>query len=301
MKQRRHFSKSAHPTSKAFDAAVKSHNRHSANQTWQSSSSNYDESPNNSILDRTVKSAKLEPGPTAMYAQLASIMRSKVLSQEWPENFEIPTLAKLCDQYKVARVTARQATQLLVADGLLSSQRGRRTFVSYHRPHGSDEPIKSSIGGFTSEPPNYSISILEKVDDADLPDRPFIGAPVGRYVRIRKVDKESGSPYSYSETYIAKVVFDSFPDGSIEKSKLSRLILQHSIKPLTLGRERIRVAAADYQEAAYLKCAMSEPVARASRIICDEDGSIILWGEFVYKGDRFFVEHDITRFVLEPE
>jgi GntR family transcriptional regulator len=243
---------------------------------------------------------RLQAGPTTMYAQLSSILRSKVLRGEWPESFEIPTLAELCEQYEVARITARQATQILVAEGLLSSQRGRRTFVSYKRPltPGGD-PLFTSIGSVHSARPDYSIRLLETFEVETLPAGWFGGAPEGPYVCIRKVDCEGGQPYAYSENFVRKAVFDRLPSSAIRTGKLSPLIRDHSDPPLTMGRERSRVAAADYEEAEHLQCAMSEPVARVDRIFCDEADRIVYFGKFVYRGDRYAVEHDITSFVVE--
>lgn len=244
---------------------------------------------------------RLQSGPTAMYAQLSSILRSKVMRGEWPEGFEIPTLADLCEQYEVARITARQATQILVAEGLLSSQRGRRTLVSYKRTvNGGADPLFTSIGSVMSARPDYSIQVLGEAEVETLPDGWFGGTPDGPYVRLRKVDCEGGEPYAYSENFIRKEVFARLAPGAPEKGKLSPLIRDHSDPPLSMGRERTRVAAADYEEAEHLKCSMSEPVARVDRIFCDEADRIIYFGRFVYRGDRYAVEHDITSFIVEP-
>ncbi len=59
-----------------------------------------------------------------MPGQLASILREKIRSGEWPSGHELPSLDELSEQYGVARVTARQATQVLMGEGLVSSARG---------------------------------------------------------------------------------------------------------------------------------------------------------------------------------
>lgn len=229
-----------------------------------------------------------------MYAQLGMILRSKIMRGEWPEGHEIPTLGDLCDQYNVARVTARQAVQMLVQEGMLVSQRGRRTSVSYVRPSGDAEPLFTSIGSALSDRPDYSIVVLEQTEVETLPVPVFFGDAQGPYVFVRKIDREGGVPYAYSESYVRREIFARFPQGSVDKIKITRLIRLHTDKPIEMGRERLRVAAADFAEADHLQCMIAAPVGRVERVLCDADDRIIYFGTFTYRGDRFAVEHDIT-------
>jgi GntR family transcriptional regulator len=242
---------------------------------------------------------KLQPGPTTMYGQLGIILRSKIMSGEWPTGFEIPTLSELCETYSVARVTARQAVQNLVAEGMLSSQRGRRTSVSYVRPELDAEPLFTSIGSPLSDRPNYSVVVLEQQVVRTLPIVPFIGRDEGPYALIRKVDREGSKPYAYSENYVAKEIFDSFPRGAAKKSKLARLVLKYGSSPLNEGRERISVAAADVQDAERLDCMISAPVVRTDRVFCDADGRVVYFSRLTYPGDRFLIERDVTQLLKE--
>jgi len=242
---------------------------------------------------------RLKSGPTALYAQLSSIMRSKIMSGEWFDGAEIPTLNELCEQYQVARVTARQATQALVTEGLLTSQRGRRTFVTH--PHGGPKadgmPLFSSIGSLNSEVTKFSIDIRDRRLVDELPAGWFTGRPEGAYVMISKSDREGETPYAYSDIYVAKHVFDAFPKGAERRYKLARLVRDYANPPIVGGSERIRVAPADFHDAKLLDCQMSAPVARARRILCDADGRIVYYSLVTYRGDRFEIEHDLSDYL----
>jgi GntR family transcriptional regulator len=235
---------------------------------------------------------RLQAGPTTMYAQLASILRGKILTRHWKSGHEIPTLMELCHQYDVARVTARQAVQTLVAEGLLTSQRGRRTSVCYSNPEGDAAPLFTSIGSILSNRPAYSIKILSKDVVEAMPQAPFVGRADGRYLRIRKVDCENGIPYAYSENYLAHHVAKGFSDAALAKTKLARLI-RDRVKDIAVARDRIFVGAADYEEARLLDCPMSATVANVERVFCDSGNGVIYFGKLTYRGDRFAVEHDI--------
>src|SRR3546814_12273802 len=65
----------------------------------------------------------------ALYAQIAGVLRSNIVSGRWPVGAQLPTIIELGQEYGAARATIRQAVQLLSQEGLLRSHRGRGTFV----------------------------------------------------------------------------------------------------------------------------------------------------------------------------
>lgn len=241
---------------------------------------------------------RLQAGPTALYAQLSSIIRSKIMSGEWEDGYDIPTLNELCEDYKVARVTARQAVQALVAEGLLASQRGRRTFVTYQRPSEQDgKPLFSSIGSVKSNVKKFSIDVKGARIVDELPAGWYTGRAEGQYAAITKVDKEGDSPYAHSEIFVARHVFDAFPKNAESRHKLARLVREHANPPVASGSERLRVAAADFTDSSLLGCPMSSPVARVKRIFCDTEGRIVYYALLTYRGDKFEVEHNLHDYI----
>jgi GntR family transcriptional regulator len=245
-------------------------------------------------------SDRLQPGPTTLYAQLSSIMRAKITNGEWPDGSVIPTLSELCGQYRVARVTARQATQALVQEGLLSSMRGRRTVVTYTDPIVSalgSKPLLSSAGT-TGAVHNLRIEILEeRIVDALPATWSGYTAPGGPYVWISKVSRDGNDPFALSETYIPKRIFDRFPKGGETRRILADLMRDYSDPPVASGFERLRVAAADYQEARHLDCPMSEPLARIKRVFFDAEGTAIYFTKMSYRADRFELETDLAPYI----
>ena len=65
-----------------------------------------------------------------LYVQVASVMRQRVESGQWQEGDKISTIEELETEFGVARVTVRQAIEMLRNEGLLDAQQGRGTFVS---------------------------------------------------------------------------------------------------------------------------------------------------------------------------
>lgn len=68
------------------------------------------------------------PGPPR-YAQLAVAFRRLIASNAWPLGGRVKTIDVLADEYGVARITVRQAMDILDGEGLIERSRGRGTHV----------------------------------------------------------------------------------------------------------------------------------------------------------------------------
>ena len=64
------------------------------------------------------------------YLQVASVLRRRIRDGRWSVGDKIATLEELEREFDVARVTVRQAIDLLQGEGLVKSFQGRGTFVT---------------------------------------------------------------------------------------------------------------------------------------------------------------------------
>ena len=65
-----------------------------------------------------------------LYLQVASILRRRIEDGRWQPGQKISTLEELESEFQVARVTVRQAVDLLQKEGLVRRQQGKGTFVA---------------------------------------------------------------------------------------------------------------------------------------------------------------------------
>ena len=242
----------------------------------------------------------LKQGPVTLYAQLANILRDRIYSGVWGEGQSIPTLDELTGEFNVARVTVRQAIQLLSDEGLLSSNRGRRTHVTWKAPVLSDLPIFSSIGSLDETPSTYSVDILGYDEFENLPPRLLEeGVSGGPYVRIRKRDLYKGIPYTMSENFVRKDVYREFPPGGETVSKIARLVKNAARPRKVRGLELIRVSMPTEDERQKLQTTIASPVARISRVFIDEDNTVMLYGNYVYREKEFGLLRDISSYLQD--
>src|SRR5262249_36599244 len=65
-----------------------------------------------------------------LYIQVAAVMRQRIERRQWQPGQKISTLVELEREFEVARVTVRQAVDILRQEGLLHCYQGRGTFVA---------------------------------------------------------------------------------------------------------------------------------------------------------------------------
>lgn len=238
-------------------------------------------------------------GTTTLYGQLASVLRHRILGGEWARGDSLPSIEELCAQYGVARTTVRQALQELAHEGLISSQRGKRTSVIWAREQDQAAPLYfSGFTGIGSDAPNYVIRVLSRTRvDSLPPSRWEIGRDEGPYMHIRKLDQDGDRPYGLSSVYLANDLYERFPRGAEDKAKLAQLALRYSNPALNLARERLTVEPADFDSATALDCPMAAPVVRVLRVFCDSTDRVAYYGISIYRGDRFRLERDMTEYL----
>jgi len=249
----------------------------------------------------SLHSAGLQSGPVALYAQLAGVLRDRIVGGQWKTREEIPTLEQLVDEFAVARITVRQAVRILVDEGLLVSQRGRRTTVTFKGTPAAVTPLFSSTAPDEGTDDHYAIQVLSREAFNGLPPQcQGPGTPAARYMRIRKLDSAGGAVYVLSDNFVAMPLFESIPAGAEAHVKISRLVRDHARPPIVSGHERIAAITLDYDQAMLLQAPIGSAAALVTRVFLDADGRIAYYGQLVYRGDRFLVERDISALVQPP-
>jgi DNA-binding GntR family transcriptional regulator len=71
----------------------------------------------------------------AMYRQLAQRLRNAILQGRYKTDDRLPTEPELIERFGVSRITARQAVDTLVREGLVVRKQGKGTFVAAPRVH----------------------------------------------------------------------------------------------------------------------------------------------------------------------
>jgi GntR family transcriptional regulator len=219
------------------------------------------------------------------YLQIADLMRQRIARGQWPLGEKLPSLEALVEEFGVARVTVRQAMELLARDGLVSPQQGRGTFVTALPAQDKWLKVQTSLDelaqAYRDDKPQV-LNIDEAVTKAPL--RPEDGTPAERYVFMRRVHSKNGRPYSVINLYLDERIFRRHPQRFRSETvipilnAMGRGGIAHAHQVLTIDT-------ADVEVARLLQVPVNAPVAEVRRVFTDADGRVIYLGEVTYRGD----------------
>jgi len=238
--------------------------------------------------------ALFRDSPVPRYAQLADVFRQRIARNVWPSGTRLPTLEALMGEFGVARVTVRQAMELLARDGLVSAQRGRGTFVTAQPIRDKRLLLQTSLQAladvYRDDTPNLTL-----IDEAAATPRlfPEDGRPAPRYRFMRRVHSRNGEAYCVISIYLDERVFRMAP----------RRFRRETVIPVLLDLPKVRIAqawqtleigTADVPVARHLGINVNAPVAEVRRVCRAKDETVLYLGEVTYRGDYIHLAMDLT-------
>jgi GntR family transcriptional regulator len=220
-----------------------------------------------------------------LYIQVASALRRRIETGQWQVGQQISTLEELEREFEVARVTVRQAVELLQNEGLVHRHQGRGTFVADKLQDKHWLRLETTWESLVASIKDNVLNII-KVDDP--PRWPKLGEGEGEladeYVFLRSVQLKDGSPYALVNLHLDRTIYERNP----------QLFLTHTALPLlaTLKREEIEhahqtlvIGSADPQTASLLKVPLGTPTAECRCVVMDRNGVAIYVAEIIYRND----------------
>lgn len=231
--------------------------------------------------------------PVPRYLQLADLFRQRIARGTWPLGHRLPSLEELAEQFDVARVTVRQAVELLARDELVSRQPGRGTFVIGKPDRGRFISVVGSLAELArvyDDTQPKIINIDESV--ASPPLSAGEGAPAPRYAFMRRLHARDGRAYCVINIYLDERIFKKAPDKFRNKTVIPLL---KGMKGVTIAKasQVLTIGTADMEIARLLDLPIGAPVAEVRRIFTDAQGTVIYIAEVTYRGDAVLVEMDL--------
>lgn len=231
--------------------------------------------------------------PIPRYVQLADIMRHRIKRGVWPRGETLPSIEKLMQEFEVARVTVRQAIQLLAGEGLLSPQRGRGTFVTAEvgaeRRLMVQTTLNDLVEMYRGDTPDLS-NIIESDDSPNLMERDGMAAP--SYRHMRRVHAREGENYCVVSLFIDERIFNLAP-SRFRQEVVIPLISSLPGVEITKARQTLNISTADVEVAQNLRIPVNAPVGEIRCVLTGPDGSVIFLAEATYRGDYIHLEMDL--------
>ncbi len=235
--------------------------------------------PLNSLrIDRT--------SPIPIYHQIVEGISRLILAGALPPGQRLPSETELSRDLGISPMTARQALNTLMEQGLIRRQRGVGSFVLARR---LDRPL-DRIVGFTEDMtrrgyiPTAQVLRFERVPPPpEVLERASFseGATLLRIKRLRFANEQ---PVGIQDAYFAGVDFTREQleaDGSVY-----RLVADHGVL-LVEGEEIIGAVAAQKEEARLLQIPINSPLLRASMFSWDQHGLLAEYTCSLFRADLY--------------
>lgn len=231
--------------------------------------------------------------PMPRYLQVAAAIRRRIEDGYWKANDKIATLVELEKEFQVARVTVRQAVELLQTQGLVKRIQGKGTFVDgrvtdkrWLKLDLRWNKLVETIGS--------NVPQVIKLETQASP--PVIADEEGRlaeeYVYMESAQSRRRQLFSYARVHIARRVYNMASERFASEPSIAVIA---SMEDLSVGsaRQSFIIGYADTDIARQLKVALGFPTAEARIVVNSKDGETIYVGEIVYRGDCVRIDVDL--------
>jgi GntR family transcriptional regulator len=208
------------------------------------------------------------------YAQIVSQVEQAIRDGRLVRGDRLPAERELAAEYRVSRMTVRQALQTLEARGLLRRAIGRNggSFVAQPKL----ERDLGTFSGLSEQLRRQGVAAGAQVLSARAAD----GA-----VQITRVRLADGEPFALERSSFPADRFASLLDLDLTGS-LYDLLDEHFDAAPVRAVERIEPVLADTEEADALGLPVGAPLMLVDRTAYDSEGLVVETARDVFRGDR---------------
>jgi GntR family transcriptional regulator len=237
--------------------------------------------------------------PLPLYYQIELRLREAIEQGRYRSGDRLPTEGELQQSYGVSRVTVRTALRRLEEDGLISTQRGRGTFVTTQaHPEDQIERHASLLLSFEEDlqrqagPPRVDVLAIEH---GPAPQR--IAAVLGvqsdeEVTRVRRLGWVGDAPLWLESRYFHPSVGDALAERDLESASVTALLETVAGQHVTSSRLRISAAAATSDQAKLLGLHAGDPVL-INEFAVYADGRAVEAARAIFRADRYAFAVDV--------
>lgn len=235
-----------------------------------------------------------ETNPLPLYAQLAAMLRHRIVRGDWKEGDRLPSHGELTREFAVARVTVRQAINILENDGVLKSRRGRGTFVAVRPGRRRRLPMHTTLASMLMLM-QANAPDMDKIEECVAAPklRPEDGTPAPGYIYFRRLYRRETIPINIASLYLDERIFRLAPD-QLRETYIIQEIVSMSEVHIVQASQTVTVETADADVAGLLQVVAGAPIAWLRRVFRDPAGVVLFVGEYAYRGDLVQLEMDLV-------
>ena len=230
-----------------------------------------------------------------LYFQLYEMLRGYIIRGEWQPDTMIPPESELCNVYEVSQITARQALDKLVNDGLIYRQRGRGSFVSQPAIETSLTRIISFTEdmqqrGFSAGSQTFFSGVIEASQGLAENLQVEPGEEIAQIHRLRFADDE---PLSIEKASLVHRYCPGVLDGDYETNSLREILRDQFGIRLVRAQQSIRALSANNEQAQLLLIKPNAPLLSLDRISYTQDDVPLEYLQIFYRADRYILHAEL--------
>ncbi len=234
--------------------------------------------------------------PLPMYYQLKELLREKIATGEWQPGDMIPSERELSEQYRISRMTARQALTELAIEGLLRRQQGRGTFVAEPKiEHGL-----TRLTGFTEDMKARGLRPGARVIRIELIHPPILAmqalqiSPGKKILLLERLRLAQEKPIALETSHLHFHGIENLLHQNLEDNSLYKILAEnYQISPAR-AVQKIGADLCSQREQELLKLQEGAPVLRNKRITFDQWGKPFEYTESAYRADRYVFQAELN-------
>lgn len=229
-----------------------------------------------------------------LYIQLAGLLRRRIEDGALAPAERLPTLEDLEREYQVARVTVRQAVEVLRKEGLVWSQQGKGTFVARRVPERRWLRLANDLDSLCRI---IAVNVPRFVAVKNPPPAPRLGPGEGRpapagYRYLRSVQYREAEPFAVVSVHLDRAVFDRAPEDFRAHTALP-ILVREARGRIARAFNTVTIGGADPEVAEHLRVPLNAPTAEVRCVVVDRDGVALYVAEMVYRGDCARLDIDL--------
>jgi len=238
--------------------------------------------------------------PMPKYLQISAWLKELILTGRYQKGEKLPSEIRLAQMCAVNRNTLRQALSQLTAEGLLTKEKGRGTFIS----SAPSPPVKHKLKQISSFRDDLaSIGIREKtlllkksVSEASqhVADALVLGAD-SKVIAIHRLRTGDGVPFIYEESYLPYHMFKDILDKDLTGS-MYQLITEHFNIILARSEQTIQAVNLTGKTAKYLHLPENSAGIFMESVTFDANNIPVEVLCSFYRGDKYIFEVELGRY-----
>lgn len=223
-----------------------------------------------------------------VYIKIHNQMREQIDQGQWQEGQKIPSERKLAEMYNVSRMTARQAVNTLVADGVLERRVGSGTYVSTGKVREQLSGVSSfteTVRGLGKQPSSRLVSYYTKNASSSEAEKLEL-TPGAKVLVLERIRYAEGVPICYEEASIPHTIARDLTKASVT-NQLYQSLEEKGILEVAHADQTISATWATEALAEMLEINRGDAILNLRQVTYNKEGKPFEYVRSKYVGDRY--------------